>query len=194
MSKSLAELRQSPRVGLPERTYSLCLASTLVGEVQTLWAQLEDIESKEAAAANGDAAARPKRMGEGSDAAKVRARLSELRAEMLEHTGTLTLRGITEGEWRLWVDEHPARDDNERDAKVAYGICDADALLDDLGRYAKAWNGEDMGPGDWDFIKANAAAGDLKEIARTIVAMHEMTVDVPKLLSASLGTLDAEND
>lgn len=193
MSKSLAELRQSPRVGLPERTYSLCLASTLVGEVQALWSQLEDIEAKEAARRDGDKAARPTRMGEGSEAGKIRAELARLSEEMIEHTGTLTLHGVTEGAWRLWVDEHPAREGNERDAKVAYGICDADALLDDLGTYAKAWNGEAMGPGDWDFIKANAAAGDLKEIARTVVAMHEMTVDVPKLLSGSLGILDAES-
>ena len=36
MSKSLAELRASSRTSLPERAYSLCLAQSLVAELQAL--------------------------------------------------------------------------------------------------------------------------------------------------------------
>lgn len=194
MSKSLAELRQSPRVGLPERTYSLCLASTLVGEVQALWSQLEDVEQAEAARSEGDAASRPKRMGEGSESAKIRKELAKLQAEMVEHTGDLTLRGITEGEWRLWVDGNPAREGNDRDAAVAYSMCNADALLENIATFAHAWNGAALEAGDWDFIKSKAAPGDLKEIARTVVMMHEGTVNIPKLLSNSLGILAGSSD
>lgn len=192
MSKSLAELRQSPRVGLPERTYPLCLASTLVGEVQALWSKLEDVEAAEARTEDGPT--KPKRMGEPSESAKIRADLAKLQAEMVEHTGDLTLRGITEGDWRLWVDGNPAREGNERDAVVAYGMCNADALIENLSTFAAAWNGDALNAGDWDFIKSKAAPGDLKEIARTVVMMHEGTVNIPKLLSNSLGILAESSD
>lgn len=193
MAKSLAELRQSPRVGLPERTYQLCLASTLVGEVQTLVSELEDAEVE--AARNEDEAktSRPKRAGESSPTVEIRKRLGALQAEMAEHTGTLTLHGVTEGQWREWVDGNPAREGNDRDKAIAWNCCNADALLDDLERYAKAWNGEDLKPGDWDFILSNAAPGDVKALVQIVVSMHEMAVNVPKLLSSSLGILAAES-
>lgn len=194
MSKSLAELRQSPRVGLPERTYALCLASTLVGEVQALLARLNDAEEIEGAAADGDTATKPKRMGEGSESAKIRKELAAVQAEMVEHTGDLKLRGLTEGEWRLWVDANPARENNDRDGAVTYGMCNADALLENLATFAVAWNGSPLDAGDWDFIRSKAAPGDLKEIARTVVMMHEGTVDVPKLLSSSLGIRAGSSD
>lgn len=192
MSKSLAELRTSPRVGLPERTYSLCLASTLVGEAQALLAQLEDAVADEERAAEGDAATKPKRMGQASETTKIRKELGKLRAEMVEHTGDLKLRGITEGEWRLWVDANPPREGNARDNAVTYGMCNADALIESLATYAAAWNDTALDAGDWDFIKSKAAPGDLKEIARIVVAMHEGTVNIPKLLSNSLG-INAES-
>lgn len=195
MSKSIAELRQSPRVGLPERSYSLCLASALVSEVQALLGELEDAQETEAARAEGDeTAVKPKRMADAPRSRQIRERLSELHAEMADHTGSLTLRGVDEGKWRMWVDEHPARDGNERDDSFGYGIANIDALVDDLSTYAIAWNGDSMGPGDWEFIKANAVPGDLRKVAQLIVAMHESAVDVPKLLSSSLGIHGAASE
>lgn len=192
MSKSLAELRQSPRVGLPQRSYQLCVSSVILGEYQSLLAQLEDAEITAAAQADGDESkAPPKRAGVKSPAAKIRARLAELRDELAEHTGTLTLQGVTEGDWRIWVDAHPAREGNERDNTIAFGCCNADDLLDSLGTYAHAWNDEPLKAGDWDFLLANAAPGDIKTIAQLVVTMHESVVDIPKLLSSSLGILDA---
>jgi len=194
MSKSLADLRASEHIGLPERTYQMCLAPRLTGEVQSLVSELADAELDAAAAANGDGPAKPKRMGDPPAVAKIKARLAEVQADMAEHTGTLTLRGTTEGLWRRWVDDHPAAEDNKRDMSVAYGICSADALVDGLDQYAVAWNGVPLNAGDWEFLRSNAAPGDLKEIARVVVAMHETTVDVPKLLTRSLGIRSAAND
>jgi hypothetical protein len=189
MSKTLAELRQSPRVGLPERTYSLCLASKLIGEVRTLAVELDDAMDEAAAQAEGDGSkARPRRAGESSTVLKIRKRMAALREEMVEHTGTLGLLGVDEGKWRAWVDEHPAREGNARDQQITLGYCNADDLLDDLGTYAKTWNGDDLAAGDWDWIKSQAAPGDLKELGRLVVSMHEMAVDVPKLLSDLLAT------
>lgn len=193
MSKSLAELRQSPHVGLPERSYSLCLASALVGEVQSLWEDLKDAEARTAAQADGDGdRVAPRRAGEKSPAAAIRGRLAELQEEMLEHTGKLGLRGIRSAEWNAWVAEHPAREGNLRDSEYAYGICDADALLADLGQFAVSWNGDPITPADWEFITGAAIPGDMNAIVQVVVAMHETAVNVPKLLSAWLATPGAE--
>lgn len=200
MSKPLSELRQSPHVGLPERTYQLCLAPKLIGEVQQLISKLEDAEVEAAAQRNGDAAARPKRMADSPVQKELREEIAALRDEMAEHTGVLTLRGTTEGAWRDWVDHHPARTGEDedpavaRDKAIAWGVCNADDLIDDLDKYAVEWDGEPLQPGDWEFIVSKAAPGDLKEIGRVIVAMHETAVNVPKLLSGSLATLAASDD
>lgn len=190
MSKSVAELRTSPRVGRPERSYQLCLAPKLVAEVQSLLAELEDAQVASAAQREGnETAAPPRRLGQAPAGAEIRQKLAALREELDEHTGTLTLRGMTEGDWRLWVDANPPRDGNERDEALGYGFCNADALIDNLGAFAHEWNGEALGPGDWEFLSQNAAPGDVKAIASTVVQMHETVVNLPKLLSSSLATL-----
>lgn len=195
MSKTLAELRTSPLVGLPERTYSLCMASSLVGEVQSLVAQLQDAEDVAAAQAEGDGdKAPPRRAGQKSPTDKIRKRLVEVQAEMIEHTGKLGLRGIKNAAWMEWVAEHPAREGNQRDQAYTYGVCDADALMADLGRYAATWNGEPMTPADWAFLEDSAAPADIKGICQLVVAMHEMRLDIPKLLSGLLGTLEGESN
>jgi hypothetical protein len=195
MSKTLAELRQSPRVGLPTRTYSLCLAPQLMGEVQELFEAWQAAKVAEQAQREGDeSAAPPKRMGGKAESAKIREQIVALSAEAEEHTGILTLRGFDEGAWRLWVDEHPAREGNKRDDEIAHGFCNADALIDGLEQFAHQWNGADMAAGDWAFIAENAAPADIKQIAELVVAMHENAVNLPKLLSSSLATLDAVSD
>lgn len=194
MSKSIADLRTSPRVGLPERVYSMCLASSLVAEVQVLLDELEAARAVTAAQTERDeSVAKPKRLAQGSTT-EIRKRLAAVRDEMVEHTGALTLRGVTNGAWREWADAHPARDENARDEEVAYGFCNADDLLADLGRYAYAWNGEPLGAGDWEFIAENAAPGDLKALTELVVQMHESVVNVPKLLRDSPAILGSESD
>lgn len=195
MSKSLAELRQSSRVGLPTRSYPLCLAPKLAGEVQSLLDELQAAMIREAAQTKGDeSAAPPKRMGERLRSAEIRERLAEVQAEAEEHTGTLTLQGLTEGQWRIWCDEHPAREDNKRDDEIAHGYCNADDLVDNLGLFAHQWNGEDLKAGDWEFIRENAAPAEIKQLASLVVAIHENAVNLPKLLNNSLATLDGESD
>lgn len=207
MSKSLAELRQSSRVGLPTRSFPLCLAPKLAGEVQELLDELQAAMIREAAQTKGDeSAAPPKRMGERLRSAEIRERLAEVQAEAEEHTGTLTLQGFTEGQWRIWCDEHPAREDNKRDDEIAHGYCNADDLVDELWRWAHSWNGEPMKPpsfdsegkmtdlGDWSIIRENAAPAEIKQLAGLVVAIHENAVNLPKLLSSSLATLDDASD
>jgi hypothetical protein len=181
-------------VGLPERSYSLCLASTLVAEVQALLTALEDARASASVQQEDGKAAKPKRMADGGAVKKIRDRLAEVRGEMVEHTGSLTLRGIDEGKWRIWVGQHPAREGSDRDDRIAYGYCNADDLLDNLEQFAVAWNGDTLGAGDWEFIRSKAAPGDLLEIASLVVVMHESVIDVPKLLSSSPEILGDASD
>lgn len=185
MSKSLAELRASTLTSLPVWSYTLCLAQGLVAEVQRLEEELSDLRVEI------EAASSPRRIGEGPDprVAEIEAKKADMYAEMREHTGELRLGGKPAGEWRRFVDAHPPRPDNKADEMFAYGMCDADALLAALGDFAQAWNGEPLGPGDWLFLAERAPAGDLREICRQVVRMHEMPgARAPKLPTPSSTT------
>lgn len=198
MSK-LAELRAEPSSTsrLPERTYPLCLAQNLVAEAQALEEKRDDLliaHARDARTPAGDIASgegeikgRPRRAAERPttppEVTEINTRLEELFDEMREHTGELRLRGKEAGAWIRWVGQHPPRkvlDDNgkvlrdvELDLRVAHGVCDADALFETLAEYVVAWDNDPLDDGDWDFILSKAAPGDLQELCRLVVQMHE---------------------
>lgn len=199
MAKTLAELRASRAVALPERTVTICLAQGLVAEAQAL--AEEKIELTLGRTPAEDGASKPRRAAQPEDVrlTEVEDRLQALFAEMREHEGQLRVRGIETGKWVRWRDENPPRkdgaDDNGRpvlnpvDVNVAYSWCNASALLEDLGRYMVAWNDEPMTPEDWQFISANAAPGDLKALVSLVVEMHEGNGSrAPKALSKPSST------
>lgn len=185
MPKSLAQLRESTTTGLPRRSQRMCLATGLLAEMQSLTSELAEVLAHPATDEDGPRP--PKRLNpiESPRAVEIKARMAELDAELAEHTGELVIQGVDDGEWGRWADAHPPREEGEkghdRDLRHAYGIVNADDLKADLGRYAVSWNGDPLGEGDWDFIRANAAPGDLKELCQTVVMMHETAVDLPKL-------------
>lgn len=187
MPKTLAQIRESENTGGPRRSIRMCLATGLLAEMQSLTTELAEVLSKSGRGGDDDEARPPTRLGnpEPPRVAEIQARMAELDDELGEHTGELVIQGIDDGEWGRWVDAHPPREEGERgydrDARTAFGICNADALKDDLGRYAFSWNGEPLAEGDWDVIRKNAAPGDLKEMCQTVVMMHETAVDLPKL-------------
>lgn len=203
MSKSLAQLRQSPRTSLPERSYTLCLSQAIVAEIQALETEKNGLEI-EARRKEDDEDAPPakrRKMGEGQNPRidEIDARLEVLYDEMRQHEGQLLLRGETNGAWRRWCDANPARENgrDERgrpvilaiDQTVAYGYCNASALIDRLGDFAAAWNGEALETGDWAWLEEKAPPGDLKEMARWVVQMHEATgARAPFLSSGSSET------
>lgn len=204
--RSLADLRANGKVTLPERIYELCLSQGLVGEAQALAEEKRNVEVEVARHIDDETEGRPRRQGEGKHPriAEIDARLEELYDEMREHTGQLLLRGITGGEWRRWCDAHPAREDgrDERgrpvtlaiDEAVAYGLCDASALIARLGDFAVSWNGTPLETGDWDWLEEKAPPGDLKEMARWVVQMHEIggVKPLPKGLKPSSTTSPSE--
>lgn len=199
MAKSLAELRATRPQSRPERSVTLCLVPALVAEVQSLTEELTDLSGRKEPGEGS-----PRRMGQGlgARATEIQARLTELLEEMAEHEGELRLRATrTDGEWRRWCNEHPAREEGEpgydRDMRVTSGYCNADDLLDDLATYALSWNGEPLAPTDFaDIIEPATSTADKAEIATAVVSMYESRLDFPRLrssLSASLKRSSALN-
>lgn len=181
MSKvSLADLRNGTPMARTERTYSLCLRRDLVADVDALTGELTSIQVDRVSADEDKRP--PMRKGQGGDPREqeIRDRLTALMDEMDDATGDLRLRAIPDGEWRRWVNEHPAREKDDRDDQLAFGICNTDDLANDLEKWALSWNGDNLAPGDWGRIFApNAAGGDLKALVNLIVLMQE-AADDPK--------------
>lgn len=212
----LAAMRQSGHLQLPRRSTSICLAGQVLSKIRSVTVELTDIEqqirleraaeiSEQPAAAPGPerlggraappitADADPEREPTELDRA-AEAKRAELRAlgEVLDqHTGVLEVQGIAPREWRKLCDENPPRDDNRRDAAVGRGYINAEVLLTRLGDFAVTWNGEDLGPGDWELIEATAVPADLDEVALLVVSMHEVAVNLGKLRSDLRATQSA---
>lgn len=194
MSKPLAELRANPPKAHIERSYTVCLRPDLLAEVQALTDELANMSQS----GGEDEPGPPKRAGGPSPREReIRARLAELVEEMAEHEGELRLRLGDDGEWRRWVDAHPARDEgqpgHQRDLEVTLGYCNADDLIDNLGTYVYSYDGEPLEPDDWaSWMAASVAPPDKKAIANLVVAMSESRLDIPKWrvgLSDSLSRL-----
>lgn len=204
MSK-LADLRSNPPASRPERSYDLCLVPHLVAEVESLTQELAQLAGELAQLRPADDSSEakrsrpPSRSADGPDPriaqieardAEIRARLGQLLAEMAEHEGQMRLRAKrSDGEWRMWCDEHPAREEGEpgydRDVRVTKGYCNADDLLDDLATYAYAWDGDLLADGDFAGIfEPNIASADKSEMARLVVSMYESRLDFQQLRSS----------
>lgn len=183
---SLTDLRNGTATARKERVYPICLRLDLMAEVDLLLSQA-------ASRAQGDDEGQPQRLNpEKSDDATER--LKALEVEIDDATGDLRLRAIPDGEWRRWVNDHPAREGDERDEQLAYGFCNTDDLASDLERWALSWNGEDLKPGDWKtLILPNASGGDLKALVNLVVNMQE-AADDPKWLLRGLRSARSSSD
>lgn len=189
---SLADLRAgNAPVALPERSYPLCLRRDLLAKADKLTRELQALP------VGDDEGAPPKRVGEGAPpkVQEIRARLGALYDEMEEATGELGLRAVSDGEWRRWVNEHGPRDGDQRDELVAYGLCNADDLANDLGKWVVSWDGEPFAADDWSRVFApKVAGGDLKNLVAIAVQLQEAVED-PKLRRlVSLGALTSSAD
>lgn len=204
----LADLRaaasSTTRSALPERNYPLCLAQSLVAEVQALEerrdvAIVEHRREKTHRVGDEEGQGRPRRAAEPANPPEVEAinaRIEELFDEMRQHTGNLVLRGKKAGDWLRWTGENPPREDSALDQRVTYGICDADALFATLHEYVATWEGDPLGDGDWEFILARAAPGDLQELCRIVVQIHDSrgVTAPPKSRSGSQETAPSSTD
>ena len=124
--------------------------------------------------------------------------------EMADHEVVLKLAATRDdGEWRRWCDAHPPRKPDEpgrdRDLEVAGFVandgreivyCNADDLIDDLGRYVTECDDEALSDDDWDHAIAVSYADKKSLASRVVFALYEQGADVPdfrRILSATLG-------
>lgn len=200
MRKSLAELRaaKDQPASLPTHLARICLDQKALASIQRLTAEKNHLLlTTPAPADDEDKESRPRRAGEKADPrlADIDAELELLYDEMREAEGELLLQAGDGGAWLRWKDDHPPREGNESDERLAYGLCNASDLMDDLGDYVKAWNGEDFGPGEWDgWFKAKVAPADLGALVNAVVAMHESRILVPKSSTGSSKHLTSVTD
>lgn len=194
MPKSLADLRKSPHVGRPEAETSVCVAGKLNAEFDQIEAELGELMDALQDQADPDTPTPPTRMGKirNPRISELNERREELRKQMAEHTVTLHLRGLEDGQWRAWVSEHQPRDDNRTDAMAGY---DVDALIDWIRDEPRnvlvSINGADFTDDDWQFVWANLGEGDRWKLAGKVRTLHVQAVDVPKSLTPLLATLPA---
>jgi hypothetical protein len=160
-----------------------------------LRAELDQLDRQivEAAATEGGPE-RPRRLAGKSEAEAIARQADLVREQMLEHTVRLLIAGQQTTVWRAWCLEHPARENNPVDARITFGICNADDLVARLGDFVDAINDAAPAAGDWDFLAASAAPGDLFGMARVIVEMHEVGVDLGKSRTAWLANLRTDSD
>lgn len=206
MPKSLAEHRAAKPRARAERAHTVCLAPHLVAEVGTLTDELQSVAVKieqverQLPSEDDSKGGPPQRLNDSPEnqalrsqrddlkdrAEQIKARMSELLDEMAEDEGELRVRAVDDGDWRLWTDQHPAREKGEpghkRDEEVTGGYCNADDLIDDLATYVWSWNGERLADGDWDLLGVSPA--DKKQIATLVVSLYESDASIPKWRSA----------
>lgn len=194
MSLSLADLRATKPTGRPERSVEVCLMPEVLAKVQALTAELNGIEHDDPPSADDDEKDGPPRRPGGAKRnpreVEIRELLSGLTASAVAHTGEMRVRAnLTDGEWRLWVDAHPARAEGEpghaRDQEHVGGFCNSDALIDTLGAFVHEWNGEPMAQGDWPAIFEPVIGPAKKgEMAAAVVLCYEQAPDFQRLLNS----------
>lgn len=182
MPKSLAEMRQSPHVGLAERTFTICVAGKLAVEYQQIRdAYLDALaQEKGAAEAEEDGKGSTMRVGERPKSIEFAEQLDALADKMAEHEVALRIRAKPDADWRAFKRANPPKDSDREDRIAGY---DFDALINSVADYLVPEACEPAltnMPADWEFVRGNASARDLHDLAAMIHNAHETSVDVPK--------------
>ena len=181
---TLAEVRARKQT-LPTREKRVCLDLAAISEVEVLEAKEGDLRL-EATSLEEAATSRARKASEGKNPrlTEIETELAQIKAEkealfdrMRESEGSITLRAVTGGDWHRFKEANPARGEDDAnhklDEKIAWGVCNASVLLDELPRFVAAWEGEELQPGDWVTIADQIAPADLRDIVTTVVSMHE---------------------
>jgi hypothetical protein len=195
MSPTLAELRaQTGPQPLPRayKVVTLVEGQHLLAKSQRLADELLDIAAQAARVdVDGARTGPPRKSGEGADlgprADEIRAEQAELLNDLADFQAEVGLHGITGGEWQRFKDEHPPREDNAADIRLAGFVCNASDLFSTLGRFVASWNGEDIAADDWDkWLAERIIYADRRDLIADVVKMHEEGMArAPKLRTAS---------
>lgn len=201
---TLAELRaQGGRAARPKSTVAVTLVTGqhLLDQQKRLQDELFDVLAKAPRTDDNGETTGPPRKASQKDlpprAAEIRSEIVALYEQLSEHQGEVTLTGaLADGEWVRWKDEHPPREDNEADARIAGGFCNSSDLYDTLGRFVSAWDGEPVAEGDWDaWLGERITFADKRDLVTAVVEMYEAKVSrAPKSPSSSSTTSSGSND
>jgi hypothetical protein len=176
---------------MPTSVEYVCLDGQAVAEIQRLEREKRLIQSEQ-----GPVKARKAPEGAPPPDPRIVAideALEALDDRRRERSGDLTLRATDGGTWTRWVAAHPAREDNDLDELVTGGYCNAEDLIEDLGKYVEAWDGGD-GPepidaAAWAKLSVRVNPKTLHDLATRVVQLHATNwVALPKSRSASAQT------
>jgi hypothetical protein len=188
---SLADLRKTKDqpASRPTRIVKACLDQALLADIQRLTVEKTDLLMSAPLDGDGEQGENgpPRRVGQGMNPriAEIDAELEPLYQRLRDAEGEILLSATDGGTWLRWKDAHPAREKNEVDERLAYGLANATDLLEDLGKYVVSWNGDDFGPGEWDWFSQKVAPADLGACISAVVELHESRISAPKLRSVS---------
>lgn len=182
---TLAELRaQTGPKPLPRATATVTLieGQHLLARSQELQEQLADLLmqiERDREAAQEDGRDRTRKAGQKPDAEDPR--VEELRVEMRAVVAQLSdfqeqveLEGLEGGAWQRYKDNHPPREDNKADRKLAGDLCNSTDVFNDLGQFVKKWKGEALQPDDWNgWLAERICYADRRDLVTEVVDMHE---------------------
>lgn len=179
---------------MPTSVHYVCLDGEAIAQIQLLQREQAVIRA-EAAQAADSGITKARKASEGAPRpdpriAALDKRLDELDDRRRSRSGDLTLRAGSGGEWTRWMAEHPAREDNALDENVALGYCNAEDLIEDLGKYVETWDGgegpETLTKSDWTKLRERLHPKTLHDLATAVVKLHATTwAALPKSQSGS---------
>lgn len=149
---------------------------------------------------DGESTGPPLKGGQRSTPARVTEIRDELRAlgpRLAEHQAQLTLVGtLSDGDWLLWKDAHPPREDNADDTRVGGGFVNTADLYGELGRFVAEWDGEPVADGDWDsWLADQITFADKAALVSEVVELYETRLSrAPKSPNSSSETEPGSND
>lgn len=212
MAKTLAELRAEASGPTPRpkatRTVTLIEGQHLLDRTRVLTDELTDVlaqaERAEANQPDEEDRERIRKAGAPAEpkpepptrALEIIEERASLVDELTEHQVDIGLIGIAGGDWHRFKEANPARQDNQVDAKLAKGHCNADALFAAIGQFIATWNGEQVAERDWDDVLAERICyADRRDLIPAIVEMYEGKIDrAPKSRSSSPETPSSGTD
>lgn len=182
---------------MPTGSSYVCLDGQAVGEIQELERERSVILTELAAAQEAGTARARKASAPATDPriTAIDKQLDELDDRRRERSGYLHYVATDGGAWTRWCAEHPPREDNQLDAMVAKGYCNAEDLIAELGKYVTGW--ADVEGGDpepinatkWAKLSARLHPRALWDIASGVVALHARAwAALPKSQSESAQT------
>lgn len=193
--------RKGAKAPRPKSTHTVTLVTGqhLLDEQKRLNDELLDLLAKGTPVAENDAEV-PRKMSDRTVSPRVEEIRDETKAlydRLGEHQGQVTLVGVlSDGDWLRWKEDHPPREDNEGDARIGLGYCNATDLYAELGRFVAEWGGEPLSDGEWDaWLGEQITFADKRDLVTEVVGLYESRLNrAPKSLDSSSATTSGSSD